>query len=106
MTITVTPAQQPEITAPALAQAARQALRDGDLRRALHLHHRAAELAPENSLYRLDLAILYDRLGNAASAALLYRQVAQAYAAHDPTLPRDLDITTIQQRLAYLARGQ
>ena len=83
------------------AQLAQQALRQGKLKEALLFQHRAAELAPENTFYRLDLAILYDRLGDTQSASVLYQQVILAYEAHDPKLS-SVNIKEIQQRMDYL----
>ena len=87
------------------ASSAQQALGQGNLKQALRFQHQAAVLAPDNNRYRLDLAILYDRLGHKKSAAVLYRQIVVAYEAHDLTLPHQLDINAIQQRLDYLSNA-
>ena len=101
------PQQQPVADiAASQAQAAQQFLKQGDVKQALRSQHRAATLAPDNTLYRLDLAILYDRLGHSKNAAMLYQQLIQAYEAHDKTLPVTLDIKEIQQRLTYLTQGE
>ena len=76
---------------------------EGDLRGALRLQHREAEREPANMLYQLTLAILYDHVGDRKDAATLYRQVAQAYDANDPSLPRTLNIRDIRSRADYLA---
>ena len=89
--------------AAAQAQRAQQAIDRNDLKHALRFQHRAAELAPTNMTYRLKLAILYDRTANISGAIKLYRQILQAYAAHDPTLPPSLIIADIQRRAAYLS---
>lgn len=84
------------------AEAAKTFARQGNLQQALRLQHRATELAPANMLYRLDLAILYDRLGEKAGAAALYRQVVDAHETKDETLPPGLAIENIRARLDYL----
>ena len=88
------------------AQSARQALRQGDVKQALRFQSRASVLAPENSLYRLGLAVLYDRLGDTKNAAVLYQQVVAAYQAKDGTLPHTLNISDIQRRLDYLTAAE
>lgn len=84
------------------AVAAQNLMRQNDVRQALQFQHRAVELAPDNMLYRRDLAIMHDRVGDKGGAATLYRQVVQAYDAHDKTLPLDLGIDDIRHRLDYL----
>jgi tetratricopeptide (TPR) repeat protein len=95
----VSPQRQAELK----ASAARVLARQGDVTQALRLQHRAVELAPSNMLYRLDLAILYDRAGERDGAVALYQQVVQAYDAQDTSLPHSLGIEDIRRRLGYLA---
>ena len=76
--------------------------RQGDTKEALRLQHLAVELDPANMLYRLALAILYDRADAKDGAAMLYKQVVLAYDARDASLPRDLDIENVRRRLLYL----
>lgn len=85
------------------ASTARTFAQQGDLKQALRLQHRAVELEPDNMLYRLDLAILYDRVGEKDGAVTLYQQVVQAYDAQDASLPHTLGIDDIRHRLDYLA---
>jgi tetratricopeptide (TPR) repeat protein len=84
------------------AEKAQKLAHEGDVRAALAFQHRAADLSPKNMLYRLQLAILFDRVGDRKSAATLYRQVVDAYAAKDPTLPRALGMDGIRRRADYL----
>jgi tetratricopeptide (TPR) repeat protein len=87
------------------ASVARNLAAQGDLRQALRFQHRAAELDPDNILYRFSLAILYDRVGDAEAAAMLYRQVVDAYRAGDSILPKSISIDDIRRRLDYLDPG-
>ena len=91
------------VSAADLDDAAQRAAELGDLKPALRYQHRAAEREPTNMLYRLRLAILLDRSGDKKDAAILYRQVTQAYGAHDASLPQNLPIEGIRGRGDYLA---
>jgi Flp pilus assembly protein TadD len=84
------------------AATARMLLRRNEITKALQLERHAVELDPSNALYRLELAIMYDRSDDSKSAAELYRNVVQAYDVHDKTLPAKLDIENIRSRLEYL----
>jgi hypothetical protein len=84
------------------AAVAQSFMRQNDVKQALPFQHRAAELAPDNMLYRLDLAIMHDKVADFKGAATLYRQVVQAYDNHDATLPSKLGIDDIRSRLEYL----
>ena len=66
-----------------------------------HLN-RAAELAPQNLVYRLDLAVLYDRSGQSKEALTLYKQVIDA--VDNNTDGKQLNLTTdaIRSRIEYL----
>lgn len=76
----------------------------GDLPRAIRQMQLAASLAPENPLYKLNLAILYDRAGRRRDALPLYQGVlAHAGVATQP-LPMALD--DVRRRVAYLAAGE
>ena len=77
-------------------------LQQDDLNQALRAQHQAAELDPANMFYRLELAILHDRAGDASGALQLYHQVVEAYDAQDASLPRDAGIGDIRRRLIYL----
>jgi tetratricopeptide (TPR) repeat protein len=88
--------------AAAQARKAHNFAKAADLKKALRYQHKAVERDPENMTYRLELAILYDSLGDKKNAALLYQQVAQAFANDDDTLPVKMDIKVIQARLDYL----
>ncbi len=85
------------------AEKAQQAIRRGDLKAALGFERQAVAFAPDDFLYRLDLAILCDKLGNKEEALTLYTQVLKAVEAQDETLPDDLDVAGIRVRAAYLA---
>lgn len=74
----------------------------GDTGAALDLERRVTERAPRNALYRLHLAILYDRAGDKKKAVGFYRQVVEAYNAEDETLPPTIGIDNVRHRLAYL----
>jgi hypothetical protein len=84
------------------AEVAQKFMRQDDIKQALQFQHRAVELAPSNMLYRLDLAIMYDRAEDKDGAVTLYRQVVQAYENHDKTLPTDIAIENVRSRLEYL----
>jgi Flp pilus assembly protein TadD len=60
----------------------------------------AAQASPDNVLYRLNLAILQDRVGNAVDAASSYRTVLDLAGGSDVALP--LPVDQIRQRLNYL----
>ncbi|MDR3423473.1 MAG: hypothetical protein P4M13_00125 [Alphaproteobacteria bacterium] len=85
------------------ANAAQKFMRQGNIKQALNSQLHAVEGDPSDMLYRLDLAILYDKAGESRGAVALYRQVAQAYDEKDDTLPPDLGIDGIRKRLDYLA---
>ena len=89
----------------ALAQAAlAQALVNQDKALAALPHAwRAMQIEPDNILYRLNLAIAYDRLGHSGEAIGFYRDVLKAYGAADtraPALP--VSPPEIRQRVDYL----
>ncbi|MFA4993914.1 MAG: tetratricopeptide repeat protein [Bdellovibrionales bacterium] len=77
-------------------------MRQGNIAQAIRYQRRAVEIAPLNMLYRLKLAIMYDSVSDREGAAILYRQVVEAYEKNDKTLPRNLDLENIRSRLAYL----
>ncbi|MFA5041239.1 MAG: hypothetical protein WC464_06375 [Bdellovibrionales bacterium] len=77
-------------------------MRQGDIKQAIEYQRLAVESRPFNMRYRLELAIMHDRLSDSVGASLLYKQVLQAYDNHDKTLPKKLDIESIRRRLAYL----
>jgi len=85
------------------AAAAQEFMSQGDMAQAMLYQRRAVELAPKNMLFRLKLAIMFDRASEREGAAMLYRQVVDAYERRDNTLPRKLDIDGIRARLAYLS---
>jgi hypothetical protein len=85
------------------ASVAQDYMRRGDMAAAIRYQHRAVELAPANMLLRLKLAIMYDRVSDREGAAMLYRQVIEAYGKHDKTLPRKFDVDGIRNRLSYLS---
>ncbi len=88
------------------AEAAQNFMRPNDITQALTFQHRAVELDPANMLYRLELAIMHDKAADQEGAAMLYRQVLQAYANHDESLPPKLGIDDIRRRFVYLtAKG-
>ncbi len=89
--------------AEARALAAQDYMHRGEMAQAILYQRRAVQLAPANMLYRLKLAIMHDRVFDREGAALLYRQVVEAYEHHDKTLPRKLDIDSIRARLIYLS---
>ena len=61
--------------------------------------NRALREAPDNLAYRMDLAVLYDRVGDTARALDLYRGLARH---EDAALVLDMPLTVVRQRIAYL----
>ncbi len=88
----------------AAAQAALAKLeaRRGYYEKAYNHLNNAIKIQPDNILYRLDLAVLYDRAGYRADAATLYRQVLRAAMNEDDPTHLSISLPTIRQRLAYL----
>ncbi len=92
--------------APAQEALAEALATQGDMGIAISPAHKAAQMQPNNILYRLDLAIMYDRAGRRAEAAGLYRQVLRAYDMMDAratALPASL--ADIRQRADYLEQS-
>ena len=56
---------------------------------------------PNNMRYRLDLAVLYDRIGDNKNALILYRQIADTAQAGDPLIKSEIPV--IKTRMDYLA---
>ena len=96
-------AQDKEDQALHQAEAAQNSMRSGDIKQAIEFQHRAVEQDPSNMLYRLNLGIMHDRAADNSGAVTLYRQVIEAYAKHDKTLPPKVNIDDVRQRLDYLA---
>ncbi|MDD3030176.1 MAG: hypothetical protein PHS57_07865 [Alphaproteobacteria bacterium] len=84
------------------AKAAQRFLRQGRLKTALFYQRRALERDPKNMKHRLVLATLHDRLADHQGALVLYKQVLDAFARHDKTLSRNVDIRSVEERYAYL----
>ncbi len=82
---------------------AQEYLDKGNIKGAIPFIKRAIDLAPQNALYRLQLAILHDRLSENEKALNLYRQVIEAYDEDERTLPSGTDVEGIRERMAYLA---
>lgn len=89
---------------PALEAALARALAgSGDNTGALAHAQRAAGAEPAAPLYRLDLAILHDRLGHTAEAAAAYRQVLKILRERgDDAAPLPLSAIAIARRADYL----
>jgi hypothetical protein len=85
------------------AAVAQNFMRKGDITKAMRFQRRAVELDPSNMLYRLGLAVMFDRVSDGKDASALYRQVVEAYDTRDETLPSKLDIDGIRDRLDYLS---
>lgn len=85
------------------AEKAYEYMQKGDMTRALQFEARAVALAPNNMVYRLQLAIMNDRLSNADKALDLYRQVVEAYEENKRVLPPGTDIESIRNRMDFLA---
>lgn len=85
---------------PIPAQMAQIHARTGDLQQAVAAMHVAVRLAPENALYRLNLAILQDRAGLAREAAEAYEAALAAADQGTWTMPIPRD--QVRQRLTYL----
>ncbi|MBL29337.1 MAG: hypothetical protein CMM50_17540 [Rhodospirillaceae bacterium] len=83
-----------------LAQLAQTQERMGMIDDALHNLRRAVELASGEPAYRLNLALLLDRMGRGADALPHYRSVLDA--AYRGT-PLATDIGAVEARYAYLA---
>ena len=60
----------------------------------------ATALAPENPVYKLNLAVLYDRGGRGSEALRLYQEVLLRAADTTQQLPMALD--DVRRRVAYL----
>jgi hypothetical protein len=84
------------------AKIALSLMNEGNLGQAIEHQHRAVELNPSDMRYRLELAVMHDRLSDKSGASALYRQVVQAYEVRDASLPQDLDIESVRSRLEYL----
>lgn len=88
-------------SAPIVAQIGMLHAQQGDLATAAQRLQLATALAPENAVYKLNLAIIYDRAGRSADAVVMYDQsLRQATASNEP-LPMALD--DVRRRLTYLA---
>lgn len=88
-------------SAPIVAQLGLLYAQQGDLAAAAQRLQLAAALAPENPVYKLNLAILYDRAGRAADAVAMYDQALRQATASSEPLPMALD--DVRRRLTYLA---
>ncbi|HUY69193.1 MAG TPA: hypothetical protein VMV79_07820 [Alphaproteobacteria bacterium] len=90
--------------APAEDALARLLTRKNDTNDALIYAQRAAADAPGDPVYRLDDAVLLDRLGRGGQAIAAYRQVLSAAAAYKDGAAGALPFSpvAIRQRLAYL----
>jgi tetratricopeptide (TPR) repeat protein len=88
------------------ATAAQNYMRLNDLKKAIRAQRKAVQLDPLNMSYRLQLAIMHDRLSDRKGALELYRQVLRAYDGRDITLPLDFDAEGVRERLTYLATAQ
>ncbi len=76
----------------------------GDLPRAIRQMQLAVSLAPESPVYKLNLAILYDRAGRRREALPLYQDVLVRSTDATQALPMALD--DVRRRVAYLAAGE
>jgi Flp pilus assembly protein TadD len=90
---------------PVQAALAQVLARQGDAQGAYDHLARALRLEPGNLVYRLDLAVLYDRTGQASDALSLYRQVLEAAASGNlgGAWTSALPLGAVRARAAYLA---
>ncbi len=75
----------------------------GEKDRAIEKMFRAVSLAPENLVYRYNLAIMLDKQKNYDEAAKLYRQLVEA-AARGEKIPGNIE--NIQQRLTFISSNR
>jgi Flp pilus assembly protein TadD len=87
-------------SAPILAQIGMLHAQLGDGVKAAQQMQRATALAPENPIYKLNLAILYDRAGRSGEALRLYQEVLSRTADTTQQMPMALD--DVRRRVAYL----
>lgn len=85
--------------APIPAQMALLYAKIGNMEEAIRAMQRAANLSPENLVYKYNLAILYDQAKKPVEASMLYRQLLEARYRGE-VIPADAD--DIQQRLTFL----
>lgn len=85
--------------APIPAQMALLYSKIGDMQSAIQSMQQAVSIAPENLIYKYNLAILYDQANKPVEASILYKQLLEARYRGE-TLPADAD--EIQQRLTFL----
>jgi tetratricopeptide (TPR) repeat protein len=86
---------------PIPAQMASLYAQSGDLANAIRYQGLAVQLAPENVLYRFNLAVMQDRAGMAPEAASSYETVlAQASRGGSVQLP--MPVGQVRERLTYL----
>lgn len=71
-----------------------------DYPKAIEYMVRAASISPENLAYKYNLAVLYDKQGDSARAATLYRHLLRLY---DDGLDLPASPKAIQERLTFLA---
>jgi len=89
--------------APVEAALAQALAKQGDMKVALAHARRATQAEPDNILYRLDLAIVYDQAGDAPRAIASYRVALRAYEETDDrsaVLP--ISLAAIRSRVGYL----
>jgi len=87
-------------SAPIVAQLGMLHAQLGDPAKAARQMQLATALAPENPVYKLNLAILYDRAGRGGEALRLYQEVLVRAADSTQQLPMALD--EVRRRVAYL----
>ena len=75
----------------------------GQQEKAIDKMFRAVSLAPENMIYRYNLAIMLDKQKNYDEAAKLYRQLIEA-SGRGEKIPGN--ITNIQQRLTFISSNR
>jgi Tfp pilus assembly protein PilF len=75
----------------------------GDMDKASEKMFRAIDLAPENLVYRYNLAIMLDKQQKYDEAGKLYRQIVQAYQRGEATPG---NIQQIQQRLTFISSNR
>jgi Flp pilus assembly protein TadD len=88
---------------PVPAQMALNYERLGKMDLAIMKMERATALSPENLLYRYNLAVLYDKTGQAEKASVLYRQMLSAYEKGEK-IPGDPQ--KIRERLTFLGSNR
>jgi Tfp pilus assembly protein PilF len=82
------------------AQIAMIYLRQGEDKKALKYFNKAILLAPDNLVYRYNLAILLDKMGDGLQAIGIYKQLIEA-SLNGATLPDSAD--KLKQRVIYLS---